>query len=168
MTSVTLLIPAPSPGSASVTSISQPRDSAQRWYIRRSMFAQSRASVPPAPALMLRMQLLLSCGPLRKTRSSSASSSLKNLARSGSSSLLDFRLRRGRLGFAELDHHPEIVELFFGFEQRLDLVAEGIGLVNEFLGLLAVVPEIVRRHQGVEFAQPFLRAGHVKETSADA
>ena len=38
------LIPAVSPGSASVTSTCQPRDSVQRWYIRSSMFAQSHDS----------------------------------------------------------------------------------------------------------------------------
>src|SRR5271169_3095324 len=79
-------MPAVSPESMSVTSTCQPRASAQRWYMRRSMFAQSHDSVPPAPALMLTMQLLLSWRPLRKTFSSRESSSLKNLERSCSSS----------------------------------------------------------------------------------
>ena len=126
------------------------------------------ASVPPAPALMLRMQLFRSCGPLRKTFSSSASSSLKNFARSRFQFLLDLRLRVGRLGLAEFEHDAEILELFFGLEQRLDFVAEGVGLVNQLLRLFAVVPEIVGGHQRVEFAQAFLRGGHVKETSAGA
>ena len=107
------------------------------------------ASVPPAPALMLRMQLFLSCGPLRKTFSSSASSSLKNCARSRSSSCFDLGLGGFRLGLAQLDHDPEIFELLLRLEQRLDLAAEGVGLVDELLGLLAVVPEVLRRHQGV-------------------
>ena len=166
MSIVALLMPAPSPGSASVTSTSQPRASAQRWYMRRSMFAQSHDSVPPAPALMLRMQLLLSCRPLRKTFSSSASSSLKNLAEVAFQFLLDLGLGGLRLGLAQLDHHLEILELLLRLEQRLDLVAEGVGLVDELLGLLAVVPEVLGRHQGVDLAQAFLRAGHVKETSA--
>src|SRR2546426_9065131 len=51
------------------------------------MFAQSHDSVPPAPALMLTMQLLLSCGLPSRTASSSASNSLENLAKSRSSSL---------------------------------------------------------------------------------
>src|SRR5882757_8977220 len=46
------------------------------------MFAQSHDSVPPAPELMVRMQLFLSCGPLRNNFSSIASSSLKNGTRS--------------------------------------------------------------------------------------
>ena len=64
---------------------------------------------------------------------------------------------------AQLDHHAEIVELLFRLEQRLDLVAEGVGLVDELLGLLAIVPELLRRHQGVDFAQAFLRAGTSKK-----
>src|SRR5208283_5221711 len=54
--------------------------------MRDSISAQSWASVPPAPALMLRMQFFRSCGPFRKTFNSSASSSLKNRARSRVSS----------------------------------------------------------------------------------
>jgi hypothetical protein len=80
--------------------------------------------------------------------------------------LLDFALGSLRLGFAQLDHHLEIFELLFGFEQRLGLAAERIGLVYDFLRLLAIIPEIVRRHQGVDFAQAFLRSRYVKETSA--
>jgi len=36
------------------------------------------------------------------------------------------------------------------------------------LGLLAIVPESFTRHQGVQFAESFLRARDVKETSASA
>ena len=139
-------MPAVSPGSASLISTCQPRDSAQRWYIRSSMFAQSHDSVPPAPALMLRMQLFLSCGPLRKTLQfqvfqapwkiapGRASISFSSLACSASGS-----------PSAEFDHHPEILHLLLGLEQRVDFLAEGVGLVNELLRLLAVVPESVRR-----------------------
>jgi hypothetical protein len=74
----------------------------------------------------------------------------------------------GRLGLAEFEHHAEVVELLFGLEQRLDFVAEGIGLVNQPLRLFAVVPEIVGGHERIEFTQAFLCGGHVKETSADA
>src|SRR5215204_4005556 len=42
--------PASSPGEASFISISKPRRSAQRRYIRSSISAQSWESVPPAPA----------------------------------------------------------------------------------------------------------------------
>ena len=86
MTMVALLMPAVSPGRTSLTSTCQPRVSAQRWYMRSNMFAQSQDSVPPAPALMFMMQLLLSCLPLRNTFNSSESSSLKSLDRSNSNS----------------------------------------------------------------------------------
>jgi hypothetical protein len=36
------------PWRTSFTSIFHPRDSAQRWYMRMSMLAQSQDSVPPA------------------------------------------------------------------------------------------------------------------------
>jgi hypothetical protein len=61
----------------------------------------------------------------------------------------------------------EIFELLLRLEQRFSLVAERVGLVYELPGLLAVVPEILSRHQGVDFAQASLRTRHVKETSAD-
>jgi hypothetical protein len=56
----------------------------------------------------------------------------------------------------------------FSSLERLDFVADDAGLVNDRLGLFAVVPEIVRGHQRVDFAEPFLQCGHVKETSAGA
>jgi len=81
--------------------------------------------------------------------------------------LLDLRLGGFRLGLAQFDHHMKILDLLLRFEERFGLVAEGIGFVNELLGLLAAVPEGLRRHQGVDFPQAFLRARYVKETSAD-
>jgi hypothetical protein len=56
--------------------------------------------------------------------------------------------------------------LFLRLEERLDFAAVGIGLLNELLGLLAVVPETLSRHQGIDLPEALLRAGHVKETSA--
>ena len=82
--------------------------------------------------------------------------------------LLDFVLGSRRLGFPELDHYLEIFQFLFRLEQRFDLVPKGIGFLNELLGLFAIIPEIVRRHQSVELAQALLRARYIKETSADA
>ena len=82
--------------------------------------------------------------------------------------LLNFFLGLGRLRFAQLDHHVEILEFLFRLEKRLNFVPQGIGFLDEFLRLFAIAPEIIRRHQGVELAQALLRAEHVKETSADA
>jgi len=81
---------------------------------------------------------------------------------------LDFRLGIGRFGFAEFDHHLEILDLLFRFEQRFDFSSQRVRLVDEFLRLLTIVPEVFRRHQGVQFAQAFLCARDVKETSAGA
>jgi len=103
---------------------------------------QSQDSVPPAPALMLRMQLLRSCGPLRNTRNSSASRSFRNFATSRFEFLLDVRLRLGRFGLAELEHHPEIVELLLSQEERVNAAAKGIGFVNQFLGLFALFQNV--------------------------
>src|SRR5262249_3630337 len=82
--------------------------------------------------------------------------------------LLDFWLRLGWLGFAQLHHHLKIFEMLFRLEQRLDAIAERVGFLDEFLGLLPVVPEIFRRHQHVKFAEALLRFRNVKETSANA
>ena len=54
--------------------------------MRRSMLAQSHDSVPPAPALMEKMQLLWSCGPSSINSSSSASSRPVNLGKSAANS----------------------------------------------------------------------------------
>ena len=52
--SVALLMPATSPGEASIISVANPRRSPQRRYMRSSISAQSCASVPPDPAWMSR------------------------------------------------------------------------------------------------------------------
>ena len=57
------LIPASSPSSESSTSRVKPFLSAHFEYIRNSMDAQSHDSVPPAPALSLRIALHLSYSP---------------------------------------------------------------------------------------------------------
>ena len=61
----------------------------------------------------------------------------------------------------------KIFQLFLRGEEWFDFVPKRIGFFDEFLRLFAAVPEIVSRHQGVEFAQALLRARYVKETSAD-
>jgi len=51
---LTVLIPASSPSVCSSISVSKPRRSHQRRYMRSSMAAQSCASVPPSPVLMVK------------------------------------------------------------------------------------------------------------------
>ena len=69
------LIPASSPTSRSTTSALKPARSAQRRYMRMSIWAQSCDSVPPAPGWMERIAFLRSSGRERMTFSSKASSS---------------------------------------------------------------------------------------------
>ena len=57
-------------------------------------------------------------------------------------------------------------KLLFRLEERLGLFTKSRGFVDQFLGLLTAVPEGLSRHERVEFAQAFLRARDVKETSA--
>ena len=71
-----------------------------------------------------------------------------------------------RLGFAQLNHDLKVFDFLLRIEQRLHALAKIGRLVNEPLGLLAVVPESFGGHQGVQFAQPLFYAGDVKETSA--
>src|SRR5262245_58155311 len=56
-------MPASSPGCWSVTSVLKPRAPHQRRYMRSSISAQSWLSVPPAPALIVRMALARSFSP---------------------------------------------------------------------------------------------------------
>ena len=69
------LMPASSPASRSTTSALKPARSAQRRYMRMSIWAQSWDSVPPAPGWMDRIAFFLSCGRERTTFSSKASTS---------------------------------------------------------------------------------------------
>ena len=67
------LSPASVPGETSSSSTPNPRRSAQRRYIRRSMFVQSCASVPPAPEFTVQIASRSSCSPVNSARSSSSS-----------------------------------------------------------------------------------------------
>jgi len=67
----------------------KPRRSVQRLYMRKSMSAQSFASVPPAPDWMDRMALFLSNWPVRNEAISSLSSSATMAATCRSSSLAE-------------------------------------------------------------------------------
>ena len=63
------LRPASSPGLASSTSASKPRSADQRRYMRRSMSAQSCASVPPVPAWISRTASPASYCPVKSASS---------------------------------------------------------------------------------------------------
>ncbi len=105
-------MPATSPALWSVTVTVNPRDSAQRRYMRSSICAQSCASVPPAPAWMSRNapRGSISPGNMRdssslRTRSSSFAVSLtisENPASSTSASTSVKKLRGVRQAAAKL------------------------------------------------------------------
>ena len=80
--------------------------------------------------------------------------------------LLVLELLGLRLGFGQFNHDAEVRHLFLGSEQRLDFFAERTGFVDQLLRLLAVIPEGLPGHLGVELAEALLHARHVKETSA--
>jgi hypothetical protein len=69
-------------------------------------------------------------------------------------------------GFRQFDHDAEVLDLAFRREEGIDFLAEGVGFVDQLLGLLAVVPERVLGHLGIELAEASLGGGDVKETSA--
>jgi len=71
-----------------------------------------------------------------------------------------------RFAFGELDHDAKILQLSFGGEERVDFSAEGTGFVDQFLRLVAIVPESLPGHLGVELAEALSQPGDVKETSA--
>src|SRR5215212_3684914 len=56
--------------------------------------------------------------------------------------------------------------MLLGGDERIDFLSQRGGFVDEFLGLVAVVPKGLRSHQRFEFGQSALSAGNVKETSA--
>jgi hypothetical protein len=76
------LTPASSPAIILIISVLKPRRSAKRKYIRIIIDAQSWLSVPPAPALISRKQLLTSASPENRH---SVSNFVAILARSVSS-----------------------------------------------------------------------------------
>src|SRR5919112_1602244 len=91
---VALFMPASSPSVYSITSSPKPRRSAQRWYMRASISAQSCESTPPAPEFMVSMASPSSYSPAKSlatscsssTCSTRLSSSLTSGSRSPSSS----------------------------------------------------------------------------------
>ena len=83
---VALLIPATSASDTSISSVSNPRRSPHRRYIRNSISAQSCASVPPEPAWMSRNALEGSISPGNMRRNSRAPRRSSSAATSASTS----------------------------------------------------------------------------------
>jgi hypothetical protein len=136
--------------------------------MRESISAQSCASVPPAPALMVKMQLHLSCGPLRKGFQLECVEIGEQLFCVRFHFGFELRLHRFRLGGGEFEHHLQILHLLAEARERIELAANVICLVDDFLRRFLVVPESFAGHLRFEFGEPLGQFGDVKETSAGA
>src|SRR5690606_1753953 len=73
---------------------------------------------------------------------------------------------RFRLGLGEFQDLEVVADAAFRGKDAIDLPSDAVGLVDELLGLLPVVPEVVPGHGRFDFRQSGLLPGDVKETSA--
>ena len=107
-------------------------------YMRMSISAQSQASVPPAPAWIVRKALQWSLGPLSIDWSSNALKSLSAFSTSG----LDVGIELVGLGFlGQLDRGRQVFGLRDQLFERLEHPVERLQLGDDRFGLVLVVPE---------------------------
>ena len=78
---------------------------------------------------------------------------------------LNVLLRVLVLADRELEHRLHVCVLRLGLEQRLDAALERRRLVDDFLSVSAIVPEIVLGHLPLDFRQAVLCLWNVKDTS---
>ena len=144
-------MPAAPPSSRSVISVLKPFDSAHIRYMRRSISAQSQASVPPAPAWMVRKTLQWSLGPPSIDRSSNASKSASACFDRVADLVVELV---GLRLLGQLDRRREVVGLLDQLLEWLEHRVERLQLLDDRLGLLLVVPEgralhlTARAHRG--------------------
>ncbi len=146
----------------------KPWRSIQRWYMRRSISAQSQDSVPPAPEWMVTKAFERSNSPPRRLRSSISSRRLQY-----GSVLREDLLRGGGLGLGlglaegEFLEDGEVVDLALEGEEGVDLCAQGGDFLDGALGAVLVAPEIGGAHAprrvrlggpGVSGGQRYLRS----------
>ena len=143
-----------------------PRRSIQRWYMRRSMSAQSHDSVPPAPELSVRKQLRRSFSPDMSCLSSKSASSF-------STSRIPRRTPRAcspclavRFLVGEFFEGADVVDLALDLEEGTDLAAQGGDFLDLLLREFLAIPETRLGHGRFQFAQARLQLGEVKDTSA--
>jgi hypothetical protein len=134
-----LRMPATSPSVCSSSSVFQPLRSQYLRYWRRSMLAQSQASVPPAPAWMSMKQLLGSAGLANMRREFEVGDELLHRVKVG----LD-RLQRGFvvLFARHLEKLAGVDQRGADAGQRADHGFEGFLFLAQGLGALRVVPEL--------------------------
>ena len=112
--------------------------SAQRRYIRRSISAQSVASVPPAPALIDSIAGRSSYSPENR---SAVRSRAKSVSSDGDVAF-ELGLELGVGGLVEqLERGLQVVGAGQQCAPGLDLGAQAVGLAQDLLGAAAVVPE---------------------------
>ena len=73
-----------------------------------------------------------------------------------------------RLLGGEFKHDLQILNLFAEAGQWINLPANVVGFVDDFLRSLLVVPESFAGHLRLKFGEALVQFGHVKETSASA
>ncbi len=130
--------PASCPGVASSTSMSNPRLSAHRVYMRNIISAQSCASVPPAPAWISATASPSSCGPAKRERNSSGPRSRSRLVEQ----LAELR-PQGVIGFL-FDQFVErlgVGQLLGQSGQLVEVLVDPAQLGGHLAGVIGVVPQ---------------------------
>ena len=153
-------MPACSPACSSTTSALNRWRSAQRRYIRSSISAQSVASVPPAPALIVSTAFLASYSPEN-------SSSVRSRANSRPEGVRLAREVGLGLGVGRVDEEvDELLEVRGALLERApqaDLLAQALGLADDLLRGALVVPEPGLDGAGVELRYAAFLGGEVKD-----
>ncbi len=144
-------MPASWPSLTSSTSNSKPRRSAQRWYMRTIISAQSWASVPPSLAWISQTASCSSCSPVKSERSSRASSSALTAG--------DHALQLGRHRVVALLHGQLVQGLGVGdpalqVVEQVDVVLGLAVLACHPLADLGVVPQVGSAQLGLQLGQP--------------
>jgi hypothetical protein len=140
----------------------KPWRSAQRWYMRCSISAQSWLSTPPAPALTETMALALSKRPPSMRRNSILPT--RSRGREGVGGLED---AVGVLGLTpELVEGLGVVEALLGVIEVVDDLLGGGLIAEDLLGLVVVGPERRVGGLGVELLEALALADVVKDAAA--
>ena len=137
----------------------KPRRSHQRRYMRSSISAQSWLSVPPAPALMVRMALARSCSPPSIFWNSAPSTVASRAARAAPQVLLHVLARR-----APVFEDPRVVFLGAQALQEVEVALEALPALHDLLGLGLVRPELGGGHPLLEGLELSLQLAFVKDS----
>ena len=152
------------PSWASFRSAFRPRRSAQRRYMRRSISAQSWASVPPSPALIVTTASPASCSPEKRRASSRPArvSSARSIPSASSPSMPGSRSppRSSSRSRSAISASPSISSARARYWLRRPLAAACVGRDARRRGL--VVPEAGRAHLPLELRDALLERRRVE------